>query len=267
MADRIPSDRLKEIEELFQGGEAAAAKERLRREFNKCQTIAGALKKSESKLRSIMSQLLNVQEQERRRIAFEMHDELGSSLMALKMDLHRIAKRLPADWGPQRQEFEDCLTSIKNIIRNVRRLSRDLSPTILEDLGLPAALRHLAAELGKHYGINVFFYGEEISGDFSNETRILVYRIVQESLTNIGKHAEAQDVSITLKKHPRCLSFSIADNGKGFDLEEARSRNVAEKGMGLIAIGERVRLLGGILKIESRPGSGTKLLFTVPISF
>ena len=226
-----------------------------------------ALLDSERKLRILMSQLLTAQEKERQRISFELHDEMGGALTVLKMQLRSFQKQLPPDWGSLREDFEDTLIYVNDIIENVRRISRDLSPTILEDLGLPGALEYLAKEFEKHFGIRVSFQMAEMKEGFSQEAGIMLYRIMQESLHNIGKHAKATNVIISLTNHPGCVHFNITDDGQGFDLEETEARVAEDKGLGLLTIGERVRILGGSLKIKTSSGGGTQLSFTIPQGF
>jgi signal transduction histidine kinase len=154
---------------------------------------------------------------------------------------------------------------INEVTENVRRLSRDLSPSMLEDLGLSAAIRWLVEASAKHCDIESSLDITEIDDLFSDEGQIIVYRIVQECLTNTAKHAQAKYVSVVIKKQDHRVFFSVEDDGKGFDVKAAFSRDPAEKGLGLSAMGKRVRMLGGSLDIWSQKDTGTRITFSVPI--
>ena len=150
------------------------------------------------------------------------------------------------------------------VIENVRRLSRDLSPSILEDLGLSAGIEWLIRDFAKHYNFKTSFDTEDISDLFSLEHQIVIYRIFQEIFTNIGKHAQATHVSVAIQKQNRVVSFFVEDNGKGFDISEVSVKNPDEKGMGLAAMYERARMVGSSLDIWTQNGKGTKISFTIP---
>jgi signal transduction histidine kinase len=141
-------------------------------------------------------------------------------------------------------------------------MSRDLSPSILEDLGLSAALRRLAEDFRQLHGIDFAVDMDRIDHLFSETARIILYRILQEALTNIEKHARAQKASLTIRRKPDRVFFEIKDDGTGFEVARALA---AEKGLGLATISERVRMLHGSLKLGSRPGSGTCISFEIPL--
>jgi signal transduction histidine kinase len=224
-----------------------------------------ALRESEKKLRFLSSRLLTAQERERRRISIELHDELGQALMLLKLKLRYIERNLRTDQTEVRQDCEDTLQYIDQVIKNVRRLSRDLSPSILDDLGLLAAIRWLIDDFAKHYNIKTSLDMEDINNLFSREAQIIIYRIFQESLTNIGKHAQATCVSVVIKKRGGKVSFIVKDDGKGFDVEQIQGRDFTERGLGLAAMDERACMLGGFFYIWSQEGKGTEITFTIPV--
>lgn len=148
----------------------------------------------------------------------------------------------------------------------MRRLSRDLSPSTLEELGLSLAIRHLLNGFCTHYQIKSCDYvTDEIDELFSPGAQISIYRIFQESLTNIGKHAGASRIAATIKRQDGRVAFTLEDDGKGFVVEEVLARTAPEKGLGLAAMDERVRILGGTFQVLSQPGAGTKIFFTIPI--
>lgn len=224
-----------------------------------------ALKESREKLRFLSSHLLTVQEKEQRRISLELHDDLGQSLAVLKLHLQSIHDKMPQDNRTIKKDLASSLNSVDQIIESVRRLSRDLSPSILEDLGLSAALRWLVREFKERFKIKFTTSIPEIDNLFPREGQTLIYRVFQEAFTNIGKHAQANNVSVVIKKEERSVSFLVKDDGIGFDVEKQDVLDHTEKGMGLSAMDERVRMLGGQLEVSSQGNQGTSISFIIPI--
>lgn len=238
----------------------------LKKEIRERKKIEEELRESEQRLRILASQLLSAQEQERQRVSRELHDELGQSLMVLKLQVRNLEKNLAAKQSSKDSCFE-VIRQLDEVIENVRRLSRDLSPTILEDLGLTVALQNLLDSFAKHYGIKKMTYHlDEIENLFPTEFQVNIYRIFQEALTNIGKHARASRVTGVVKRNAGEVFFSVEDNGVGFDLKKVLARDVRKKGMGLAAMGERVRILGGSLHIKTEVGRGTSISFWMPVA-
>jgi PAS domain S-box-containing protein len=223
-----------------------------------------ALKESEQELRRLASQLLSIQEKERRRVARELHDELGQALTVLKINLVGIEDQLGPDQQHLKASCEHNLSYIDTVIENVRRLSWDLSPSSLEDLGLSAALGYLADETCRNHNIECAVVMDEIDHLFTPEIQINIYRIFQESLTNVVKHARASLVSVNVAREDGKVSFSIRDNGRGFNLKQAMSGKVAKKSLGLTAMHERALMARGSLQISSRKGRGTTIGFSIP---
>lgn len=223
-----------------------------------------ALRRSEKRLRSLSSQLIKAQEKERTRLSKELHDELGQGLALLKHRMRSIQGKLQEGQSALQRECDETNRYIDSIIENVRRLSRDLSPTILEDLGLAAALRWLVEHFAKQYALETSFNIENIDSQFSREAQTNLYRISQEALNNIAKHAEATRVSFTMNKNEDRLFLVVEDDGKGFDLTEIKARHSLEKGLGLDAMEERAHMLGASLRISSRVGKGTKVTLRIP---
>ena len=223
-----------------------------------------ALKESEARLRLLSARLINAQEKERKRVAKELHDELGQALAHLKHRVRSIQRRFLADPSALGRECEDISRYIDLTIENVRRLSRDLRPSVLEHLGLSAALRWLIEMFQKQHALQISVDMEDIDSLFSPEDQINLYRIFQEALTNIGKHAQAGRIFFAVKNEDHCVIFQIQDNGGGFDEPPAPGGDSAVKGMGLAAMKERAYMLGARLDIASRPGEGTSITLTVP---
>ena len=222
-------------------------------------------KQAESELRRLSSRLLNAQEDERRRIAYELHDELGQDLTVLKLHIDSIKRKLHQDQSALHNAFKEVLLEVNQTIEKVRRISRDLSPSVLVDLGLNAALRGMLKSFTKHSNIEISTDIQDTKNLFSSEQQIAVYRIFQEIITNISKHAHASKVSIVGKKKNSKVFFRVKDNGIGFDIEEINARHAPEKGLGLAAMAERAKMLYGHFEISSQVNSGTIIDFEVPI--
>jgi len=235
------------------------------RDITELRQAEKALRESERELRFLSSRLLKAQEQERRRLSIELHDELGQSLMVLKLKMRAIQESMHDESVSLKGECDEVISYINEVTENVRRLSRDLSPSILEDLGISAAIRWLVESFTKHGNIECLLKMTEIDNLFSRESQITIYRIIQECLTNIAKHSHASSVSVIIKKLDRDVLFQIEDDGKGFNVQDALS-NPDKRGLGLAAMQERVRMLGGMLYIVSHEGTGSNIIFYIPLS-
>jgi PAS domain S-box-containing protein len=224
-----------------------------------------ALGESETRLRSLSIQLMKAQEKERMRLSKELHDELGQALALLKHRMRSIQSQLQKGQSSLQAECEETTHYMDEIIENVRRLSRDLSPSILEDLGLTSALQWLAENFDKQYSLRTSFDFDNIDDLFPKAAQTNLYRISQEALTNIVKHAEARHVSFAVKENKGSVTLSIEDDGKGFDVNGVRTLHSPEKGLGLEVMDERARMLGASLHIRSQVGEGTRITLTIPI--
>ncbi len=223
-----------------------------------------ALRESEKNSRFLSSQLLAAQERERHRISKELHDELGQSLLILKLQLKQIERKLPQDAPDLKQPCGNMLRYIDQIIDNVRRLSRDLRPAILEDLGLSAAIRRLIKDFCDHNEIQCQYDMIDVDAPFTPDEQISIYRILQESLTNVAKYAEARQVTISITQGEKGFLFVIEDDGKGFNVSETLAAKAGDRGLGFAAMDERARMLTGRLEIESSEGKGTRIRLFVP---
>jgi PAS domain S-box-containing protein len=222
------------------------------------------LKQAQADLRQLTKRLLTAHEEERQRIARDLHDELGQSLMALKMQFNafkRQAKRGQDAW----EEFDQAVDFVNVIAKQVRGICQSLRPVALENLGLNGALRELLSEFQKHHGLEVMEEIEDLSGLFTDEVQITVYRLFQECLTNAVRHGKATSVKVRGQKGNGTVCFTCEDNGSGFDLEEAKARKQASLGLGLVAMKERVRLLQGTMAITSIQGQGTRITVSLPL--
>ncbi|MBC7962371.1 MAG: HAMP domain-containing protein [Steroidobacteraceae bacterium] len=233
-----------------------------------CQLVLAAQKQAEEELRSSHEQLRNlsrhlqaVREEERTMIAREIHDELGQSLTALKMDVAWLGGRLPAGSAQLKEKTALMLKYIDETIKTVQRISSELRPGILDDLGLMAAIEWQAQEFQKRSGIIC-----EVSSSFDCDTldrcrSTALFRVVQESLTNICRHTEATLARITLEGSGNMLVASVTDNGKGI----SETRISDPDSLGLIGMRERARLLGGEVNISRLAEGGTSIRMTIPL--
>ena len=224
-----------------------------------------ALERSKNRLRQLSSYLISAQEDERKRISFELHDELGQALSVLKLKLISIEQNLRDDQEKPRSDCESASADVDLILENIRRLTHDLSPAVLEDLGLTGALRWLVNDFAKLHGNRASLQIKDIDHLFSLKSQIIIYRIVQEALTNIGKHAFSSQVSVTTKQFNHSVSFTVEDTGKGFSTNQPIITNPNLKGMGLATMAERARMLEAKFDIQSRIGEGTRVSITVPV--
>jgi signal transduction histidine kinase len=237
----------------------------LRQEIAERRRAEETLKESEKRTEKLASWLINAQEIERKRIAMELHDELGQALNATKLHLRAIESGLGEDHRAIREECEKLLVYIDHIIEDVRRLSLALSPTVLEDLGLTASIQWLVSGFARYSAAKVTTDIEEIDHSVPEKHRITIYRVLQEVLTNISKHARAEHVAIVIRRHGNTVAFSVEDDGTGFDPKQELMKTAPERGLGLATMSERVKIAGGTLDLWSQEGKGTRITFSIPI--
>ena len=245
--------------------ELTAANERLRFEITERLQAEETLKESGKQIRQLSAQLLMAQEIERKRISMELHDSLGQALNVMKLRIRLVEKGMDECQGAAREDCESLLEYLDDVIEDVRRLSLDLSPAILEDLGLASALQWLVSNFRKSHSLKATADIAEIDALFPENHRITIYRVIQEALTNVGKHAGASNVSVSIRLQGEMVTFSVEDDGKGFDTMEPAQRAVSERGVGLTTMSERVRMMGGDFGLWSRAGEGTRITFSLPV--
>jgi PAS domain S-box-containing protein len=223
------------------------------------------LAQSEKQLRRLSYSVLKAQEDERKRLANELHDELGQSLSLLKMQMAALQRKLPPRQDALQEEFQEVRGHFNQVIEDVRRLSQDLSPAALDDLGLSAALRKIGDDFAKYYPATVSFEATDMDQLFSQDTQIVIYRIFQEIFTNIGKHAQASHVQVTICLDNDNVLMAVQDDGQGFDPAETPRPASEDRGLGLASLHERARMIHADLDLWSQAGRGTRLSFTIPI--
>jgi len=245
--------------------ELTSANEKLRLEIAERLQAEETLKESEKQVRQLSDQLIRAQEIERKRISMELHDSLGQALNVMKLRIRLVEKGMDECQGAAREDCESLLEYLDDVIEDVRRLSLDLSPAILEDLGLASALKWLVSNFRKSHSLKATADIAEIDALFPENHRITIYRVIQEALTNVGKHAGAGNVSVSIRLQGEKVTFSVEDDGKGFDTTEPLQRAVSARGVGLKTMGERVRMMGGVFELSSRKGEGTRITFSLPV--
>jgi signal transduction histidine kinase len=229
------------------------------REISEHKRSEEALRASGEQMRDFAAHVEAVLEDERTRVAREIHDELGQAMTALKIDLawlQRQATRTPA----VRKKMKQMAADVDDTIQRVRRISTELRPAILDDLGLVAAIEWQLEQFRKHTRIRADFVSSDEIISISRPTAAAIFRVVQEALTNVMRHARATRVSITLDQVPDTLLISILDNGVGM----ARTQGKDLKSLGIVGMRERITRLGGDFKLLSRPGKGTRLEISIP---
>jgi len=220
-----------------------------------------ALHRSQQELRELASRMESVREQEKSRIARELHDELAQALTALKMDTSWIAERLPAGQGAVAAKLTAMQAMLDGTVAATRRISADLRPLILDDLGLVAAAEWLVQNFTERTGVRCELMVGTPELELEHSLASAVFRILQESLTNVARHAQASFVEVMLDINSGQVTLTVRDNGRGFSPESPRKPN----SYGLIGLRERASLLGGEMRIVSEPGRGTTVNMRVPL--
>jgi signal transduction histidine kinase len=219
------------------------------------------LTRSREQLRNLSAYLQSAREQERTSIAREVHDDLGQALTALNMDVSWLNKKLPKREDSLIRKTESMMTLIDMTIQSVKRISSELRPGLLDDLGLTAAVEWQASQFKEHTGISCDLTLESEDMDVDQGSATAIFRIFQETLTNVARHAGATQVDVSLKKDNSNLLLTVKDNGKGI----TRSQLSNSRSFGLIGMRERALTLGGDVSITGKRNKGTTLVLRVPV--
>jgi signal transduction histidine kinase len=220
----------------------------------------------ETQLEALVRQLVNAQEGERQRVARELHDETGQKLTAMAMGLAAIEVQLGAgDLSAATGTVHDLREVADQAITELRNVMADLRPSQLDDLGLVPALRwYVQRYAARHPRLAVTFDAGRLSGRLGPRYETVLFRAAQEALTNVARHANATQVTVTLAQEDGCVHLEVADNGVGFDASKPPQHDEGS-GWGLTGIRERAALVGGKVTVESQPGQGTRVRVEVPI--
>jgi len=225
--------------------------------------LFGEVSEHRERLRALAARLAEVEETERRRLARELHDRVGQNLTALNLNLNVARSQLPAEVTAKvGGRLEDAVNLVAATAECIRDVMGELRPPVLDDYGLLAALRWYGEQLSARTGVAVFVRGEEAAPRLAPAVETALFRIAQEALTNVARHAQAGKAAVVLRPGPRRVRLTIADDGIGFD-PHAPLRPGGPRGWGLINIQERAEAVGGRLRLESAPGRGTRLTVEV----
>ncbi|PLS05758.1 PAS domain-containing sensor histidine kinase [Neobacillus cucumis] len=210
-------------------------------------------KRVEEELQKMMSSIIDVQEEERKRLSRNLHDGIGQNLYSHLITINRLMSELDHPLLLQMQE------EAAQLIEEIREISWELRPSVLDDLGLVPAIRSFLSRYSDHYNIDVFF-DCVLNQRLSISIELTIYRIIQEALTNIRKYAEVSEASVTIREMDDLVRVMVEDKGVGFDVEKQTL------GVGLFSMDERARSVGGEFSIIALPGKGTKVILEIPIS-
>jgi len=230
---------------------------------NRQRELVATLKSQQETLKLLSKEVIIAQEEERARISREIHDEIGQALTAVTFNLELLSNS-----ENQKEKIEkrikDCKRLVESTIEDVRRFSHELRPAILDDLGLLPAFQSHARGYMDRTGIEIQIKSLRGIDEISDEIKTVLYRIFQESLNNIAKHAQASKIKINLSRKDNKVNFKIHDNGVGFNTDVVLSKDFKSDGLGIRGIRERVELIGGELNFKSKPDEGTELWVSIP---
>jgi signal transduction histidine kinase len=218
------------------------------------------LSRKGDELSRLSARVLDLQEEERRRLARELHDEIGQALTAVKIDLQGLLQEV----GEPAARLEESVALVERALQQVRSMSLDLRPSLLDDLGLVVALRSHLEQVAERSGLEATFYVEPSDLRLSPELETVCFRIAQEALRNVVRHAQADHVQVAVSQAPTGVQMLVRDDGVGFDVAAALARAAAGSSLGLLSMQERATLAAGRLEIVSAPGQGAQVLVEFP---
>jgi PAS domain S-box-containing protein len=217
--------------------------------------------RTESEIRALSARLIHAQEEERGRLARELHDDISQQIAAIGIGMSNLRKQIPAEQTEPREQSNRIQQKLVEVAESIRRLSHQLHPAGLEYTGLGAALRGYCAEFESLTTIRVSCKTDGCFGDVPSEVALCVYRIIQEALQNVAKHARVTEAEVELTRSEGLLRLTVSDHGAGMDVSRAGMTG----GLGLVSIKERTRLVNGTFQIQSLPNRGTTLSLEIPV--
>jgi signal transduction histidine kinase len=221
------------------------------------------VKAGSERLRQLAQQVVTAQEEERRRLSRELHDESGQALTALKIGLDLIRLDLPEEAASLRHRLGEAVALTEATMDQIRLLAQDLRPPALDAVGLDPTLDGFCQDFGERTRLHVRYSGAELPV-LSDAVNISLYRFLQEALTNVARHASADQIEVVLGYDGATVSLSVEDDGEGFDVQAATADPDRPGGIGLLGMQERIELLGGRLVVDSQPGRGTRVVAQIP---
>jgi len=257
--------------------ELALSRKELEREIRKCRIAENSLRISEKSTRQLLMKsqdmqeemrllsrrLFSVQEEERKRISRELHDVVAQTLTGINVQLSSLTMQSTEDAESLQTKITSTQRLVENSVAIVHRFARDLRPTVLDDLGLVPAIRSYLKLFTQQSGIAVEFVASMPNDELSADHRTALYRVMQEAVTNISRHAEASQGRVSLKKQGASVCLEIRDDGRGFP-EIEQGVEVIAKRLGLVGMRERIEMVGGSFAVKSQPGNGTNVRVTIP---
>jgi signal transduction histidine kinase len=240
--------------------------EHLKQEIEERKRTEEELLKYQEKLRELSYEVSLAEERERRRIASDLHDRIGQALAISLLKLDELREcSLPSGLA---DSMDDVRALIKQTIQDTRSLTFEISPPVLYDLGLQAAIEWLAEQTQKQHGIRIEFQGVGDCGSLALDSgfRVLIFQMTRELLFNVAKHAKAQHVRVSVQQVGENLCIEVEDDGVGFDPSKISRQKGNQRGFGLFSIRERLHHLGGTLKIQSQLGEGTRMRLICPMN-
>lgn len=223
-------------------------------------------KQAAEELRRLTAQLLEVQEEDRRQVAYDIHDGLGQMITAASMHLESFSRYHREGQSKAGEEFAKAKRCLGDAVVEMRRMVSELGPLLLEDVGLVEASRRLLAEIAERQSWETEFEGEMNVESLDPMAEMALFRIVQEALANAAKHSQTQKMRIAFRRKGDALLLEVRDWGKGFDVDQVLGRSARGRHVGLLGMRERAALSGGQFKIESAPGKGTRVVVTLPVA-
>lgn len=221
--------------------------------------------KDQEHLRELSRRVVQVGETTMQRVSHELHDDLGQALTAVKMDLGRIDRQLPSD-SQLRGQIQETREQVGLVLQSVRNLSQLLRPAVLDDLGLVPAMQSYVTRFAERTGIAVTLSAPQVETRLPQPIEVALYRVMQEALTNVARHAAARRVDVRLAFDSGSAILRVKDDGCGFDIQSYLLESTPKHGMGVVGMRERAEVYGGDLKIQSAPGEGTEVELRIPMT-
>lgn len=231
--------------------------------YEKAQEEIAVRRQAEEKLRHYAQQVVTTQEEERGRISRELHDEAGQALTALKISLELLREDIPSELGTVHQGLAQAAALTGDTLEQLRLMAQGLHPPSLDTVGVGPTLEGFCHDFARRTQLKVTYQGVDLP-TLPDASNISLYRLLQEALTNVARHARAKNVKVSLSADEKTIVLSIKDDGRGFDVQKVIQDETRVLGIGLLGMQERVELLGGTFTIESEPGQGTCLTATIP---
>ena len=241
--------------------EIARLAETINMMLNRLQQDTRTIERHSRQIQVMSAQVLSAQEEERRRIARELHDETSQALNALLLSIEMAEETVPEAEAEARRRLEASKQLTGQTLDAIHNLAFDLRPTMLDDLGLVPSLRWYAKRQSETYNVQILVEADDFDDRLPPAMEVALFRIVQEGLTNVAKHSGASLARVRLRRQESSLELTVHDNGAGFDPDQVQNDR-----LGLFGIHERVTLLGGQLEVQARRGRGTRLVATVPLT-